>query len=65
MARAHALATKLDAPKSFLHRYGQCDYHKVFDILYICAGSKDEVDFIDVPEMFRPHLVQVSDVALL
>ena len=46
MARVRALADKLDAPNSFLHRYGQGDYHKVFDILCICAARKDEVDFI-------------------
>ncbi len=57
MARARALAAKLDAPKSFLHRYGQGDYHKVFDILYICAGSKDKVDFIG--ECFISRLVDI------
>ena len=48
MARVRALANKLDAPNSFLHRYGQGDYYKVFEVLCICAASKDEVDFIGV-----------------
>ncbi|RPD52967.1 hypothetical protein L226DRAFT_511090 [Lentinus tigrinus ALCF2SS1-7] len=59
LARVRALADKLDAPGSFLHKYGQGDYHKVFDILCVCAASKDEVDFIDVPQMLRPHWSKV------
>lgn len=44
-AGLRALAERLDAPEGFLRKYGQGDYHKVFDILCICAAKKDNVDY--------------------
>ncbi|KAI0738708.1 FAD binding domain-containing protein [Daedaleopsis nitida] len=58
-ARLRALADELEAPESFLHRYGQEDYRKVFDILCICTAKKEDVDYTDVPKTLRPHWTKV------
>ncbi|KAI0738678.1 FAD binding domain-containing protein [Daedaleopsis nitida] len=58
-ARLRALAEELEAPGSFLRRYGQGDYHKVFDILCVCTAKKEDVDYTDVPKTLRTHWTKV------
>ncbi|KAH9893338.1 FAD binding domain-containing protein [Cubamyces lactineus] len=53
--RVQALAKQLDAPDSFLKRYGHGGLESVFDLVCISASSKDDVDYTDFPKVFRKH----------
>ncbi|KAI0664329.1 FAD binding domain-containing protein [Cubamyces menziesii] len=53
------LAEQLDAPDSFLKRYGQGGWESVFDLICISASSKDGVDYTDFPKLFRKHWSKV------
>ena len=46
MDRLNALERGMNAPDSFLRRFGQGDYQKVFDILCVCAAKKEEADYM-------------------
>ena len=39
------LAEQLDAPDSFLKRYGHGGWESVFDLICVSASSKDSVDY--------------------
>ncbi|TBU43844.1 thioredoxin-like protein [Dichomitus squalens] len=59
MKRLHALGENMGTSNSFLWRFGQGAYEKVFDMLCICATKKDDMDFTDVPKFFRSHWSKV------
>ncbi|KAM5530944.1 hypothetical protein V8D89_015389 [Ganoderma adspersum] len=59
MDRLCALAERMDAPKGLLKRFGQGAYEAVFDVLCICATKQDNMNFTDVPKLFRPHWSKV------
>ena len=47
-----ALETKMNSPNGFLRTYGRGDHAKVFQILCVCAASKDAVDFTGTWHMY-------------
>jgi len=58
--RAQKLAETLGRPESFLNRYGgstsdSASWRRMFDLLSICATKKEVVNFLNVPELLRPH----------
>ena len=55
MQRVQALAEQLENSSSFYRRLGGGDPAKAFDILAISSASKEEVNYTDVPAIFRPH----------
>ncbi|KAH7914576.1 FAD binding domain-containing protein [Hygrophoropsis aurantiaca] len=69
-----ALAREMGKPGGFLRKYGRLGdgntnangHNGVFDILTIAAGKIDDVNFLDVPALFRAHwskvLVDDTDV---
>ncbi|KAI0675863.1 FAD binding domain-containing protein [Trametes maxima] len=58
-ARVKALAEELDRPESFYHRFGHGDPSKVFDVLSISAAKKQDVNYTDLPPLFRQHWSKV------
>ena len=58
-AKLDALAEQLDAPGAFLRRFGQGDYREVFDILCVCAASKEDVDYTGKGESGVSHCLIV------
>ena len=51
-----ALAKELDEPTSFLRKYpidGQIPL--IFDIISIVSGDKTVFNYLNVPDIFRPH----------
>lgn len=62
LANVRRLAEELQLPTSFLQKYGYSDQGKtqsMFDIIPITAGQKDDVNFLDLPPMFRSHWSKV------
>jgi phenol 2-monooxygenase len=52
------LAEEMQLPTSFLQKYGYPTEGKaqsMFDIIPITAGQKDDVNFLDLPLVFRSH----------
>ncbi|EJF59085.1 hypothetical protein DICSQDRAFT_65759 [Dichomitus squalens LYAD-421 SS1] len=54
-ARVQALADWMVRPDRFLVRFGKGDSAKVFDIWSISSAKKRDVNYIDLPPLFRPH----------
>ncbi|KAI0364367.1 hypothetical protein BV20DRAFT_974565 [Pilatotrama ljubarskyi] len=42
-------------PDSFIHRFGQGDHTKVFDILCFSHAKQETADYLDFPPFFRSH----------
>ncbi|KAG1850915.1 FAD binding domain-containing protein [Suillus subluteus] len=62
LANVRRLAEELQLPTSFLQKYGYSDQGKtqsMFDIIPITAGHKDDVNFLDLPPVFRSHWSKV------
>ncbi|KAH7919888.1 hypothetical protein BV22DRAFT_840363 [Leucogyrophana mollusca] len=60
LAKISALAEELEKQDSFLQKYARDgNVSSVFDILTITAGKKDDVNFLDLPALFRPHWSKV------
>ncbi|GBE89458.1 Phenol hydroxylase [Sparassis crispa] len=59
LKRAKALATEMDQPHSFLKRFAQGHIGAVFDVISVTSGNKMDVDYTDMPELFRPHWSKV------
>jgi phenol 2-monooxygenase len=56
------LAEEMQPPTSFLQKYGYPTEGKaqsMFDIIPITAGQKDDVNFLDLPLVFRSHWSKV------
>ncbi|KAI0628052.1 FAD binding domain-containing protein [Trametes polyzona] len=58
-ANVQRLGEQLEAPESFLNRYGHGGSDKVFDVLCISASSKQNVDWCDFPKVLTPHWSKV------
>ncbi|EKM60807.1 uncharacterized protein PHACADRAFT_246963 [Phanerochaete carnosa HHB-10118-sp] len=54
-ARVQKLAEDFASPKSFYRKFGGEDPSRVFDIVSIGSGSKDQVNYTDVPLGLRTH----------
>ena len=53
LPRVQLLAKEL---KSFLRKYPVYGYiPQMFDIIAIVAGNKNKFNYLDVPDLFRPH----------
>ncbi|OJA18319.1 hypothetical protein AZE42_02806 [Rhizopogon vesiculosus] len=62
LTKVRRLAEELQTPTSFLQRYGypaQGRAQSMFDIIPIAAGNKDDVNFLDLPPIFRTHWSKV------
>jgi phenol 2-monooxygenase len=59
VAELKLLAEELSKPSSFLQRYGGGDISTVFDIITITAGKKDDINYLLVPPLLRPHWTKV------
>lgn len=58
LAQVGRLAEEMQLPTSFLQKYGypaQGKAQSMFDIIPIAAGNKDDVNFLDLPPIFRTH----------
>ncbi|KAG6381746.1 putative phenol hydroxylase [Boletus reticuloceps] len=54
------LAEELSKPSSFLKKYSHDgNVSTVFDIITIAAGSKEDINYLHVPQFFRPHWTKV------
>ena len=56
LPKVEALAKELDGPTSFLRKYpidGQIPL--IFDIISIVSGDKTDFNYLNVPDIFRPH----------
>jgi phenol 2-monooxygenase (NADPH) len=54
--RLQKLEEELNKPTSFLRKHERRgDAHEAFDIITVCAGTKDAVSYTDVPLLLRPH----------
>ena len=56
LPKVEALAKELDGPTSFLRKYlidGQIPL--IFDIISIVSGDKTVFNYLNVPDIFRPH----------
>lgn len=60
------LAEAMNRPESFFKKYtsGE-DRNKVFDILAISSGKKENVNYTDLPQIFRSHWSKYVSVSLL
>ncbi|KAL1941311.1 hypothetical protein VTO73DRAFT_7523 [Trametes versicolor] len=58
-ANVRRLGEQLEAPSSFLHRYGHGDSDKVFDVLCISTASKHVADWSDFPKALTTHWSKV------
>ncbi|KAF9818266.1 hypothetical protein IEO21_02894 [Rhodonia placenta] len=58
-ARVLALAEAMGRPQAFLRRHAGGGADAMFDVLAISSAPKDEVDYTDLPELFRPHWSKV------
>ncbi|KAF9224075.1 hypothetical protein BS17DRAFT_780425 [Gyrodon lividus] len=60
ITQLNLLADELGKPSTFLQKYstdGQIS--SVFDIVTITAGKKGDINYLSVPELFRPHWSKV------
>ena len=55
VARVKRLADDIASPKSFYRKFGGEEPAKVFDIVSIGSGRKDQVNYTDVPLALRTH----------
>ncbi|KAG9313142.1 putative monooxygenase [Chiua virens] len=54
------LAEELSKPTSFLHKYSaDGNISTVFDIITITSGTKETINYLTVPAIFRPHWSKV------
>ena len=56
LRRVELLAKELNEPTSFLHKYpigGQISL--IFDIISVVSANKNNFNYLNVPEFFRPH----------
>jgi phenol 2-monooxygenase (NADPH) len=54
--KMETLAEKMSEPESFLNKYTLAEeWNRVFDILAICLGKKKQINYTDVPKLFRSH----------
>ncbi|KAI0773261.1 FAD binding domain-containing protein [Trametes elegans] len=58
-ARVSALAEQMARPESFYRRFAHRDPADVFEILAICAAKKQDVNYTDLPPLFRQHWSKV------
>jgi len=58
--RVASAVKALERPKSFLTKYASNSQAKSrFDIVTICQGKKEEFNYLNVPELLRPHWSKV------
>lgn len=55
LARVRDLASAIDDPEGFYRKFGGSDPSKVFDVMSICKATKSEVNYTDLPPVFRTH----------
>ncbi|KAI1791861.1 FAD binding domain-containing protein [Ganoderma leucocontextum] len=53
--RVQALADEMARPEGFLTAFGKGDHTKVFDVWAISSAKKQDVNYTDLPPLFRPH----------
>ncbi|KAF9233477.1 FAD binding domain-containing protein [Melanogaster broomeanus] len=54
------LAEELSKCSTFLHKYGaDGTISSVFDIITITSGMKEDIEYLNVPKLFRPHWSRV------
>ncbi|KAI0664328.1 FAD binding domain-containing protein [Cubamyces menziesii] len=58
-ARIRQLSEQLEAPESFLQRFGHGDSSAVFDVICVSSSSKKDVDWTDFPKVLRSHWSKV------
>ncbi|EGN97043.1 hypothetical protein SERLA73DRAFT_170364 [Serpula lacrymans var. lacrymans S7.3] len=54
-----ALAKELEKPERFLKVYVPGGKESMFDIITISQGKKEEVDYLEFPDVLRPHWSKV------
>lgn len=58
--RLQTLEEELNRPTSFLRKHERKgDVYEAFDMITVCAGTKDTVSYTDVPPLLRPHWSKV------
>ncbi|KAH9893347.1 FAD binding domain-containing protein [Cubamyces lactineus] len=57
LERLKEVAIAMDAPESFLRRFGHGD--GVFDVLCFSSAKQETTDYLDFPAFFRPHWSKV------
>ncbi|TDL26709.1 hypothetical protein BD410DRAFT_825808 [Rickenella mellea] len=66
--KVQALEKEMGRPEGFLKKYTPdgAPRDAIFDVLSICVGKKETINFTDVPELFRTHWskVLVDDVEI-
>lgn len=60
-ARMKKLADDIVSPKNFYRKFGSEDPSRVFDIVSIGSGRKDQVNYTDVPLALRTHWSKYVD----
>jgi len=70
--RISQLAADMGRAEGFLNKFGRRSQNKegewdMFDILTICVGKKESVNYLDVPKFFRSHWskVYVDDTSVI
>ncbi|KAH9944956.1 FAD binding domain-containing protein [Epithele typhae] len=58
-ARVQALADQMAAPESFLQKFGKGKPEAIFDVWSISSAKKTELNYTDLPRLFRPHWSKV------
>jgi len=58
LARVHKLASEIAGENGFLKKYDN-GTNSMFDVLSICNTKKEDVNYTDLPEAFRPHWSKV------
>jgi len=58
LERVQKLATEVGGENGFLKKYDNGSNEK-FDVISICSTKKEEVDYTDLPKVFRPHWSKV------
>lgn len=54
--KIETLAEKMSEPESFLNKYTTAEeWNRAFDILAISLGEKEQINYTDVPKLFRSH----------
>ncbi|KIJ21008.1 hypothetical protein PAXINDRAFT_165806 [Paxillus involutus ATCC 200175] len=60
IARLNLLAEDLSKPTAFLQKYSaHGNSSSIFDIVTVTAGKKDDINYLNVPALFRPHWSKV------
>jgi len=60
IARLNLLAEDLSKPTAFLQKYSaHGNNSSIFDIVTVTAGKKDDINYLNVPALFRPHWSKV------